>query len=125
MLYIDFPLFLASTFSISSFYLVSQRELFPRRWPRALLYLPFLMALGIGLTITNTKAVIEALIGKESAFARTPKYSVISKQDRVGAKKYRKRLGWVPWLELLIGGYFALTVYYAVENENYITVPFL
>ena len=72
MLYIDLPLFMASTFSISSFYLVSQRELFPRSWPRALLYLPFLMALGIGLTITNTKAVIEALIGKESAFARTP-----------------------------------------------------
>src|SRR5438874_4561408 len=49
MLIIDLPLFLASTFSISSFYLVSQRELFPKTWPRALLYLPFLMALGIGL----------------------------------------------------------------------------
>src|SRR6202011_1976483 len=125
MLYIDLPLFMASTFSISSFYLVSQRELFPRTWQRALLYLPLLMALGVGLTITNTKAVIEALIGKESAFARTPKYNVESKKDKVGATKYRKRLGWVPWLELVIGSYFALTVYYAVENENYITVPFL
>src|SRR5246127_5500278 len=125
MLYIDLPLFMASTFSISSFYLVSQRELFPKSWPRALLYLPFLMSLGIGLTITNTKAVIEALIGKQSAFARTPKYRVESKKDKVGATKYRKRLGWVPWVELLIGAYFALTVYYAVENENYITVPFL
>src|SRR5712672_2167913 len=125
MLYIDLPLFLASTFSISSFYLVSQRELFPRTWPRALLYLPFLMALGIGLTITNTRAVLEALIGKQSAFARTPKYSVVSKQDKVGATKYRKRLGWVPWVELLIGSYFALTVFYAVENENFVTVPFL
>jgi cellulose synthase/poly-beta-1,6-N-acetylglucosamine synthase-like glycosyltransferase len=125
MLYIDLPLFLASTFSISSFYLVSQRELFPRTWPRALIYLPFLMALGIGLTITNTKAVIEALIGKQSAFARTPKYRVVSKQDKIRSTKYRKRLGWVPWVELLIGGYFASTIYYAVENENYITVPFL
>jgi cellulose synthase/poly-beta-1,6-N-acetylglucosamine synthase-like glycosyltransferase len=125
MLYIDLPLFMASTFSISSFYLVSQRELFPRSWPRALLYLPFLMALGIGLTITNTKAVIEALIGKETAFARTPKYRVVSKLDKVGATKYRKRLGWVPWIELLVGSYFALTVYYAIDNENYITVPFL
>jgi cellulose synthase/poly-beta-1,6-N-acetylglucosamine synthase-like glycosyltransferase len=125
MLYIDLPLFMASTFSISSFYLVSQRELFPRTWPRALLYLPFLMALGIGLTITNTQAVIEALIGRQTAFARTPKYSVVSKQDKVGATKYRKRLGWEPWVELLIGAYFATTIYYAVENENYITVPFL
>jgi len=125
MLYIDLPLFMASTFSISSFYLVSQRELFPKSWPRALLYLPFLMALGIGLTVTNTKAVIEALIGKQSAFARTPKYRVESRQDKVRVTKYRKRLGLVPWIELLIGAYFAMTVYYAVQNENFITVPFL
>jgi cellulose synthase/poly-beta-1,6-N-acetylglucosamine synthase-like glycosyltransferase len=125
MLYIDLPLFLASTFSISSFYLVSQRELFPRRWPRAILYLPCLMALGIGLTITNTIAVLEALVGKQTAFARTPKYHVESKKDKISSSKYRRRLGWVPWIELLIGAYFALTVYYALDNENYITVPFL
>jgi len=125
MLFIDLPLFLASTFSISSFYLVSQRELFPKTWTRAFLYLPLLMALGVGLTITNTKAVIEALIGKESAFARTPKYKVESRKDKVKATKYRKRLGWIPWVELLIGTYFALTVYYAFENENYVTIPFL
>jgi len=125
MLYIDVPLFIASTFSISSFYLVSQRELFPRSWPRTLLYLPFLMALGIGLTVTNTRAVLEALLGKQSAFTRTPKYRVESKKDRVRASTYRRGLGWVPWVELLIGCYFAITVYYAVENENYITVPFL
>jgi cellulose synthase/poly-beta-1,6-N-acetylglucosamine synthase-like glycosyltransferase len=125
MLYIDLPLFMASTFSISSFYLVSQKELFPKRWLRSLLYLPLLMALGIGLTVTNTRAVLEALTGKQTAFARTPKYRVESKKDKVGAKKYRKRLGWVPWLELLIGTYFALTVFYAIDNENYFTVPFL
>ena len=83
------------------------------------------MALGIGLTITNTRAVLEALLGWQSPFARTPKYRVESKQDKVQSSQYRRRLGWVPWIELLIGGYFALTVYYAVDNENYITVPFL
>jgi hypothetical protein len=31
----------------------------------------------------------------------------------------------VPWLEMIIGTYFALAVYYAIDNENYITVPFL
>jgi cellulose synthase/poly-beta-1,6-N-acetylglucosamine synthase-like glycosyltransferase len=125
MLYIDIPLFLASTLSISSFYLVSQRELFPRTWPRAILYIPFLMAIGIGLTVTNTRAVVEALIGKQTPFARTPKYRVESKKDVVRSTKYRRRLGWVPWIELLIGSYFVLTVYYAMENENYLTVPFL
>ncbi len=125
MLYIDLPLFMASTFSISSFYLVSQKELFPKSWLRSLLYLPLLMALGIGLTVTNTIAVLEALVGKQTAFARTPKYRVESKKDKVGAKKYRKRLGWVPWIELLIGTYFALAIIYAIDNENYFTVPFL
>jgi cellulose synthase/poly-beta-1,6-N-acetylglucosamine synthase-like glycosyltransferase len=125
MLYIDLPLFMASTFSISSFYLVSQRELFPGKWFRALLYLPFLMALGIGLTVTNTRAVLEALLGKQSEFTRTPKYHVESKKDKVRANHYRRGLGWVPWVELLIGCYFAVTVYYAIDNENYITVPFL
>src|SRR5271157_3455658 len=125
MLYIDLPLFMASTFSISSFYLVSQKELFPKRWPKSLLYLPLLMSLGIGLTITNTIAVLEALVGKQTAFARTPKYRVESKKDKIFAAKYRKRLGWVPWIELLIGTYFAFAVYYAIDNENYFTIPFL
>ena len=39
--------------------------------------------------------------------------------------KYRKRLGFLPWIELLISGYFALTIWYAIDNGNYITVPFL
>ena len=125
ILIIDLPLFMASTFSISSFYLVSQKELFPKTWPRALLYIPFLMALGIGMTITNTRAVLEALFGQQTEFARTPKYRVESKKDKIRATQYRRRLGWVPWLELLIGAYFALTVYYAMDNENYLTVPFL
>ncbi|HEX8892737.1 MAG TPA: cellulose synthase family protein [Terriglobales bacterium] len=126
MLVIDLPLFLASTFSISSFYLVSQKELFPKTWLRTFLYLPPLMALGIGLTITNTKAVLEALIGKQTAFARTPKYRVVTKQDKnVAARKYRKRLGFVPYVELAIGTYFALTAWYAISVENYFTVPFL
>jgi hypothetical protein len=83
------------------------------------------MAIGIGLTVTNTRAVLEALIGKQTAFARTPKYRVESKKDVLRATKYRKRLGWIPAIELLIGSYFALTVYYAMANENYLTVPFL
>jgi cellulose synthase/poly-beta-1,6-N-acetylglucosamine synthase-like glycosyltransferase len=125
MMLIDFPLFLASTMSVSSFYLVSQKELFPGRWYRTFLYLPCLMGLGVGLTITNTVAVMEALFGIKSAFARTPKYSVRKKGQKSQAQKYRKRLGIVPWIELGIGSYFAFTVWYAVTSENYFTVPFL
>jgi cellulose synthase/poly-beta-1,6-N-acetylglucosamine synthase-like glycosyltransferase len=125
MMLIDFPLFIASTMSVSSFYLVSQKELYPRRWYRTFIYLPCLMALGVGLTVTNTKAVMEALFGIKSAFARTPKYSVKKKGERSQAQKYRKRLGFIPWIELAIGCYFAFTVWYAITSENYFTVPFL
>ena len=125
MLLIDFPLFMASTMSVSTFYLVSQKELYPRTWYKTFLYVPFLMSLGVGLTITNTKAVLEALFGIKTAFARTPKYRVLKKGEKSQAKKYRKRLGIIPWIELAIGTYFAATVYYAISTENYFTVPFL
>src|ERR1700734_1289473 len=126
MLLIDFPLFIASTMSVSTFYMVSQKELYPKSWYMSIIYVPFVMALGgVGLTITNTKAVLEALFGVKSAFARTPKYSVKKKGERSQAKVYRKRLGVVPWIELGIGCYFAWTVYYAISTENFFTVPFL
>ena len=125
MMLIDFPLFMASTASVSTFYMVSQKELFPRSWWKTVLYLPFLMAMGTGLAVTNTKAVFEALFGIKSAFARTPKYSVQKKGERSNAKKYRKRRGIIPWIEMLIGFYFAATVWYAVTTENFFTVPFL
>ncbi len=125
MMLIDFPLFMASTMSVSSFYLVSQKELYPGRWYRTFLYLPCLMGLGVGLTVTNTKAVMEALFGIRSAFARTPKFAVKRKGEKSRAAKYRKRLGIIPWIELAIGCYFAFTVWYAITSENYFTVPFL
>ncbi len=125
MLLIDMPLFMASTFSISSFYLVSQKELYPGKWYKTFLYIPFLMSLGIGLTLTNTRAVMEALLGIQSSFKRTPKYSVKKRGEKSQAAKYRKRLGLVPWIELLVGTYFGFTIWYAIANENYFTVPFL
>jgi cellulose synthase/poly-beta-1,6-N-acetylglucosamine synthase-like glycosyltransferase len=125
MLLIDVPLFTASSFSIAVFYLMSERELFPKTWKRTVYYLPFLMAIGIGLTVTNTKAVMEALLGIKSAFVRTPKYRVAQKGEKSQAAKYRKRLILAPWIELLLGCYFAAAIYYTFTNNNYFTAPFL
>jgi cellulose synthase/poly-beta-1,6-N-acetylglucosamine synthase-like glycosyltransferase len=125
MLLIDFPLFTASSFSIAVFYVMSERELFPKTWMKTFLYLPFLMALGIGLTVTNTKAVMEALFGIKSAFVRTPKYRVAAKGEKSQAAKYRKRLVLAPWIELFLGFYFFLAILYTFSNHNYFTAPFL
>jgi cellulose synthase/poly-beta-1,6-N-acetylglucosamine synthase-like glycosyltransferase len=125
MLVIDLPLFLASTCSISSFYLMSQRYLDPKGWKRSILYLPLVMAQGIGIGVRNSIAVTEALLGIQSEFVRTPKYRIEGHRDNWIAKAYRKRSGWLPWLEIVIGCYFAITVVYSIQNENYATVPFL
>ena len=125
MLLIDFPLFTASSASIAVFYLASQRELYPKTWMKTVFYLPFLMALGIGLTVTNSKAVMEALLGIKSAFVRTPKYRVAQKGEKSQAAKYRKRLKLAPWIELIIGCYFLLAIIYTFSNQNYFTAPFL
>jgi hypothetical protein len=125
MLLIDVPLFTASSLSIAVFYVMSERELFPKSWKKTFFYLPFLMALGIGLTVTNTKAVMEALLGIKSAFVRTPKYRVAKKGEKSQAAKYRKRLKLAPWIELLLGCYFAAAIYYTYTNNNFFTAPFL
>ncbi len=131
VLVIDLPLFIASTCSISSFYLAAERAIFPKTWKRTFLYLPFIMAVGIGLSVRNAVAVLEAIFGVKSEFVRTPKYRVeagANGSNGAGGwatKKYRKKAGWMPWAEVGLGIYFAAAVVYAIEMENYATVPFL
>jgi cellulose synthase/poly-beta-1,6-N-acetylglucosamine synthase-like glycosyltransferase len=122
---IDMPLFVASTCSISSFYLAAQRLLYPKAWRRTFLYLPFVMAVGIGLSVRNAQAVMEALFGVQTEFTRTPKYRIEGQKGNWATKTYRKRSGWMPFIEILLGLYFAGTIVYAVQNENYATIPFL
>jgi len=125
MLLFDVPLFAASTLSIAVFYLASQQILYPDKWKRTLLYMPLLMALGIGLTVTNSKAVMEAIFGVKSAFVRTPKFRVTKKGEKSQANKYRKRLVLAPWIEMVIGAYFFLAILYTFSNNNFFTAPFL
>ena len=124
MLLIDLPLFIASSCSISGFYLTAQRAIYPKTWRRAILYLPFVMAVGIGLSVRNAKAVLEAIFGVQSEFARTPKYKIEGQSGTWKKKSYRNRAGWMPYIEVGLGLYFAFTVWYAIQNENYLTVPF-
>ncbi|HOQ60035.1 MAG TPA: glycosyltransferase family 2 protein [Vicinamibacterales bacterium] len=124
MLLIDVPLFLAATASVVNFYLVSQRELYPD-WKARLRYVPALMAVGIGLAVNNTRAVVEALARHQSAFARTPKYGVERGSDQWVGKKYMQATAWQPLVETGLGLYFTATVLYALANGIYGSLPFL
>ena len=125
MLLIDIPLFFAATASVANFYMVCQRELYPDTWTERLKYLPFLMSIGIGLAVNNTKAVFEALFHKPSEFVRTPKYAVEGTNDEWSQKKYRQSVAVQPMIELALGLYFTATLFYALINGIYGTVPFL
>jgi cellulose synthase/poly-beta-1,6-N-acetylglucosamine synthase-like glycosyltransferase len=124
MLLIDIPLFFAATASVANFYMVCQRELHAD-WATRLKYLPFLMSIGIGLTVNNTKAVLEALFNRQSDFARTPKYRIERSEDEWIGKKYRQSFTVQPMIELALGLYFTATVFYALSNGIYGTLPFL
>jgi cellulose synthase/poly-beta-1,6-N-acetylglucosamine synthase-like glycosyltransferase len=124
MLLIDVPLFFAATFSVCNFYVVCQREIHAD-WRARLKYLPFLMSIGIGLSINNTRAVFEALFNKQTEFARTPKYRIEGDADDWVGKKYRQSVAVQPLAELVLGIYFTWTVFYALGNQIYGTLPFL
>src|SRR6476646_1242417 len=124
MLLIDVPLFFAATFSVCNFYMVCQREIHSD-WVTRIKYLPFLMSIGIGLSINNTRAVFEALLNKQSEFARTPKYRIEGDTDEWVGKKYHQTVAVPPLIELALGLYFTWTVFYAMANQIYGTLPFL
>ncbi len=83
-------LFVLATCSASTFFVFAQAELFGRRtgW-KTVIYLPFIMALGVGLSLNNTRAVIEAIWtgsrykkghkNVHNEFVRTPKYATNSR----------------------------------------------
>jgi cellulose synthase/poly-beta-1,6-N-acetylglucosamine synthase-like glycosyltransferase len=125
MLLLDVPLFFLATASVTSFYVVSQRELYPD-WKGRLKALPALLALGIGMCLSNARAVIEALVGRETDFVRTPKYRIESAADNWRRKKYRGRSPYLlPLLEVALGLYFTATVAYAVFHQILGSLPFL
>jgi cellulose synthase/poly-beta-1,6-N-acetylglucosamine synthase-like glycosyltransferase len=125
MALIDLPLIASSFWSISAFYVIAHRELYPKDWKRSILLLPMLMAVGVGLTIINTRAVMEALFGVETAFARTPKYAIGDRPMNLEVKKYRRRSGWLPYAEIGIGTYFLGMIGFAINTANFFSIPFL
>ena len=55
------------------FYICAQRELHPRTWMKEILFLPCLLALGIGLSLNNARAVLEAMIQSQIGFCADAK----------------------------------------------------
>ncbi|OLE50753.1 MAG: glycosyl transferase family 2 [Acidobacteria bacterium 13_1_20CM_3_53_8] len=125
LLAFDVPLLFFSTISVVFFYGTGVWYLDERRTKR-LLHLPVVMAIGIGLAFSNARAVLEAIVGFKTEFARTPKYRVEAATDETWKKKkYKRKGGWLPLLELGFALYFLCAILYAAHFRMVLTIPFL
>jgi len=125
VLLVDLPFFVMATLSVLMFYAVSQAEQGATWWERVKL-LPFVMALGIGLSVNNARAVVEALMGYETGFVRTPKAGAAGALATVKRRtSYRALATFQPLVELALAAYMTYGVAYLIERKVYYSVPFL
>jgi hypothetical protein len=117
MLLVDVPIFLTASCSVAVFYICAQRELHPRTWMKEILLLPALLALGVGLSLNNARAVLEAVFNHQSDFARTPKYGIERKKQVWRNAKYMPLKSLLPFAEMAFALYFTYFVYFAITNR--------
>ncbi len=122
---IDIPIFLTASVSVAVFYICAQRELHPRTWMREILLLPCLLALGIGLSFNNARAVLEAMFNHQSDFARTPKYGIERKAQPWRNCRYMPLKSLLPIAEFFFALYFTYFVWFAIAHRQFLSVPFL
>lgn len=124
-IWVDAIVFICASVSIMMFYLLAQKEARKQTFMQRLAYLPIVMSLGIGLSINNCRAVIEALVGYKTGFVRTPKYGVTKSGESFKHVKYGFKLNWQPWVETAMGIYFVWGIVHAIYLGAYASVPFL
>ncbi|RMH97446.1 MAG: hypothetical protein D6681_11995 [Calditrichaeota bacterium] len=105
------------------YYATAIKEALGRYFPEVL-YLPLLMALGIGLSLNNGRAAIEAVLGRHSEFVRTPKYRLEGKRGTWRRKLYKPGRSYQPVVEFLIASYFTYALGYFLSQEVYFSMPF-
>ncbi|HTV47579.1 MAG TPA: glycosyltransferase family 2 protein [Phycisphaerae bacterium] len=122
-------LFTILTFSAGTFYVVSQREL-GKNWIGCMIMVPFLMAVGMGISLANAIAVLEGLFGGPSEFIRTPKYGVAAGESRkawkLRASNFKRTTEWLPFAEMILGLYLFICVLATLAiHRAELCIPFM
>jgi cellulose synthase/poly-beta-1,6-N-acetylglucosamine synthase-like glycosyltransferase len=117
------------TCSAGSFYMLAQKAV-GRSTFATLCLVPFLMALGMGISLINAAAVLEGLFGRrDSEFVRTPKYGAAQGTRQEWRKKagaFKVKLGTLPFIEITFGLYMSACAAIAITTHTASgTVPFL
>ncbi|MEN8693405.1 MAG: cellulose synthase family protein [Akkermansiaceae bacterium] len=119
-LIVDLPIFFFASCSVIIFYTVAQKALHPKTWLKEICYLPLLLALGIGMAVNNAKAVLEAIVGHETGFVRTPKYGIQGeKKMEIKKSRYKALKSLTPIFELCFALFFTYVVLDAAWAGNW------
>ena len=116
----------AGTLSFAFFYALTVKERHGKNWLSYLKYVPVAISVGAGIAINNSKAVLEAFLGKKSEFRRTPKFAVTSNRDNWRTRKsYVSSKEITALIEITLGILFFLQTLFAIYKGYYGWVPFL
>jgi len=124
LLLIDLPLFLGATVSVLLFYITSQVA-GGHSLRQAIRYIPAVMAIGIGLSINNSRAVLSGLFQRGGTFHRTPKYRIEERGQEWLSKRYRAGADLSCLVEGILALYFAVAFVYAFQRGMWMSLPFL
>ncbi len=116
-------MFFAATVSVTAYYAVTIRHVLGKMWPH-ILHIPAMMALGIGLSINNGLATLEALLGRQSEFVRTPKFKIEKTRIDWKNKMYRSRRSYVYLAELTLALYFTIGMVEFLMRGFFMSIPF-
>ncbi|MEM9446379.1 MAG: cellulose synthase family protein [Verrucomicrobiota bacterium] len=122
-IYLDLCVFVLATFSVLLFYGVVLWEL-KVSWWKKVLYLPSLMAIGIGLSINNAKAVMEALLNYTTGFSRTPKYGITNKDQTWKRKSYISSGSLLCLVEVAVALSYIYYVAFALQQQLWSSLPY-
>jgi cellulose synthase/poly-beta-1,6-N-acetylglucosamine synthase-like glycosyltransferase len=106
-------------------YLLVIHKLWKNDWKTKAKALPYLLIYSIGMSVNNTVAVFDALIGKKNEFLRTPKYGIINKTDDWRDKAYNLPFTRTTLLEIFFGVYGIIGIFVAIFSKNPVFVPIL
>ncbi|NJK34471.1 MAG: glycosyltransferase [Oscillatoriales cyanobacterium SM2_2_1] len=118
-------LMLPATFGPPLLYLTGQRDLYPKTWRSRAPLVFLLVLLGMGISWSNTKAVLAGLLGTGANFRRTPKFAIRHRGDRWQHKQYRIPLDGGAIVELLLCAYSCGAIALCLVKGFYVTLPFM
>ena len=107
-----------------AFILIIQ-NMYGKSWKSKAKLLPALSIYNAGMSVNNTVAVFDAILGKKNEFHRTPKYGIINKDDDWKGKAYNLPFTQTTLLEIFFGVYGIIAIFISIFSNNPMFVPII